>query len=196
MAYRGTGTDVDPYIVTTFADFLTCVGDVGSGAGAYVKIANDLDAAAEGYEYIDPITVEAASVYADETVSIKNVTIVGTNLLKCGSSSTAHSIYFTKIHFENWTLKLPSNGNAKCFALARNYNNMSYFEDCELNIEVQGYNGTVVFSDNTNFYHCSAYAVFYNAASAWIEDSTTTSISYTKSNFYFKFIYVCVLSKR
>ena len=44
MAYTGTGTQSDPFVVTTFADFLTCVAQ----EGVYVEVGADLDAAAEG----------------------------------------------------------------------------------------------------------------------------------------------------
>lgn len=186
MAYTGTGTLEDPFVVSTFADFLTCVGDVGTGAGAYVKIACDLDAAAEGYEYIGPITVEAASVYADDVVSIKNVTIAGTSMLKAGTTSTAHSIGFRKIHFENWTLKNETTSSAICLNLTRTNSTVASFEDCEMNFEVQGGSRSVTFTNMVSIYHCSVYLVVYSANGFTIEGTNSSSTQLVKSNLYFK----------
>ena len=106
MAYTGTGTQEDPYLISTFADFLECIAI----DGAYVKVTKDLDAATEGFEYIDPITIEATQVYADEKAVIQNVTILGST--EAGSQSfiyadttSAKAVGLQKLHFKNWTLK-------------------------------------------------------------------------------------------
>lgn len=107
MAYTGTGTQADPYVVTTFTDFLTCVAQ----DGVYVKVDADIDAAAEGYDYIEPINVAARKVYADSMKKISNVTIEGNAVMEFTSSSTqaidVPSVM--RLHLENWAWKAASN---------------------------------------------------------------------------------------
>ena len=105
MAYTGTGTQADPFVVTTFADFLSCVAQ----EGVYVEVGADLDAAAEGFGYIEPIAVRATKVYADSMKKISNVTIEGDAVFEfvCQSSSAEKSIQ--RLHMENWTWKAVQN---------------------------------------------------------------------------------------
>ena len=107
MAYTGTGTQADPFVVTTFADFLTCVAQ----EGVYVEVGADLDAAAEGFGYISPIDVGATEVYGtsgDTLRKISNVTVEGNAVFEFvyQSSSAAKSIQ--RLHLENWTWKATS----------------------------------------------------------------------------------------
>ena len=91
MAYTGTGTQSDPFVVTTFADFLTCVAQ----EGVYVEVGADLDAAAEGYGYIEPIDVRAVEVYGtagDTLRKISNVTVEGNALFDMYNGSGSRSI--------------------------------------------------------------------------------------------------------
>lgn len=105
MAYTGTGTQSDPFVVTTFADFLECVAQ----EGVYVEVGADLDAAAEGVGYIEPIGVRATEVYAESMKKISNVTIEGDAVFEFvyQSSSTDKSIQ--RLHMENWTWKAVQN---------------------------------------------------------------------------------------
>ncbi len=101
MAYTGTGTQSDPYVVTTFADFLECVAQ----EGVYVEVGADLDAAAEGYGYISPIDVKAVEVYGtagDTLRKISNVTVEGSYIF---ASSYVPVQLISRLHLENWTWK-------------------------------------------------------------------------------------------
>lgn len=101
MAYTGTGTQADPFVVTTFADFLTCVAQ----DGVYVKVDADIDAAAEGLGYIEPIDVKAVEVYGtsgDTLRKISNVTVEGSYIF---TSSYAPVQLISRLHLENWTWK-------------------------------------------------------------------------------------------
>ena len=40
MAYTGTGTQADPYVVTTGMSLIECIR---KGTGLYIKVANDID---------------------------------------------------------------------------------------------------------------------------------------------------------
>lgn len=102
MAYTGTGTQSDPYVVTTFADFLTCVAQ----EGVYVEVGADLDAAEEGYGYISPIDVKAVEVYGtsgDTLRKISNVTVEGNALFDLHRGSGDQSLI--RLHLENLTWK-------------------------------------------------------------------------------------------
>lgn len=105
MAYTGTGTQADPFVVTTFADFLTCVAQ----DGVYVEVGADLDAAAEGVGYIEPIAVRATKVYADSMKKISNVTIEGNAIFEFAYGSTSSvDKSIQRLHLENWTWKATS----------------------------------------------------------------------------------------
>lgn len=98
MAYSGTGTEQDPYLVSTLADFLTCA----AVDGAFVKVTADIDAAADenysgtlGDSYID---LRAVKIYADEPKTISGITGEGECFIKCnysGSTQRIDNIRFT-----------------------------------------------------------------------------------------------------
>ena len=104
MAYTGTGTQSDPYVVTTFADFLACVAQ----EGVYVEVGADLDAAAEGFGYIEPIAVMATKVYADSMKKISNVTVEGNAVFEFVYQSSSAEKSIQRLHLENWTWKATS----------------------------------------------------------------------------------------
>lgn len=104
MAYTGTGTQAYPYVVTTFADFLECVAQ----EGVYVEVGADLDAAAEGFGYIDPIAVRSTKVYADSMKKISNVTIEGNSVFEFVYQSSSAEKSIQRLHLENWTWKATS----------------------------------------------------------------------------------------
>jgi hypothetical protein len=105
MAYTGTGTQSDPFVVTTFADFLECVAQ----EGVYVEVGADLDAAAEGFGYIDPIAVRATKVYADSMKKISNVTVEGDAIFEFVYQSSSAEKSIQRLHLENWTWKAVQN---------------------------------------------------------------------------------------
>lgn len=109
MAYTGTGTEQDPYLVSTFADFLTCVAI----EGAYVKVIADIDASQEeDYIYgIDTaVTVNAAKVCADEVKSISNVAVNGTLYAIQFNNCICENIWF-----RNWIFRPQSTANTQFF---------------------------------------------------------------------------------
>lgn len=62
MAISGTGTAADPYIPTTFADFLTCIGQTG----VYVCLMQDIDVSKDSiYKtgITEPLTISCRYVY-------------------------------------------------------------------------------------------------------------------------------------
>ena len=135
MAYTGTGTQSDPYVVTTFADFLTCVAQ----EGVYVEVGADLDAAAEGYGYISPIDVKAVEVYGtagDTLRKISNVTVEGNALLDMRNGSGSQSI--SRLHLENWTWKATSDPYVTIHApvMFSRTNGNGYLHECKVSVSV------------------------------------------------------------
>lgn len=104
MAYTGTGTQSDPFVVTTFADFLACVAQ----EGVYVEVGADIDAAAEGFGYIEPIAVRSTNVYADSMKKISNVTIEGNAVFEFVYQPSSAEKSIQRLHLENWTWKATS----------------------------------------------------------------------------------------
>lgn len=128
MAYTGTGTQSDPFVVTTFADFLACVVQ----EGVYVEVGADLDAAAEGYGYIEPIDVKAVEVYGtagDTLRKISNVTVEGTKCLNFCSTAQSSDQYMRWLHLENWTWKCTD--SASDF-LTRSTSGAAVLKDCKM----------------------------------------------------------------
>lgn len=81
MAYTGTGTEADPYVVTNLTDFITCV-DKGE---SYVKVGADIDAKDdENYtgELTDAIHFKCAKLYADSPKTIRGVTVYSNDFLR------------------------------------------------------------------------------------------------------------------
>lgn len=142
MAYTGTGTENDPYIVSTFTDFLTCFA-----LGDYIKIAVDLDAAAEGYEYIEPIMHSSGTanvhVFADSETKIKNVTVQGSHVLGSTIPSSAATLEFNNIYFQNICLK--SDGNYS--SIFHNYSGIVLLTDCKVSVAARQCTGGFCFAD-------------------------------------------------
>ena len=95
MAYTGTVTEADPYLVSTMADFVECA----SKSFAYVKIIANIDASQEdefkdGYD--NAISINAY-LYADGIKKIENVTINSGNMLIANNGTTIENIFF-----KNW----------------------------------------------------------------------------------------------
>lgn len=135
MAYTGTGTQSDPYVVTTFADFLTCVAQ----EGVYVEVGADLDAAAEGFGYIEPIDVRAVEVYGtagDTLRKISNVTVEGNALFDMHNGSGSQSI--SRLHLENWTWKAASAPHVAIHIPIMFYrsNGSGYLQKCKVSVSV------------------------------------------------------------
>ncbi|MBR1528752.1 MAG: hypothetical protein IJ642_05575, partial [Oscillospiraceae bacterium] len=74
MSYTGTGTEQDPYLVSTLTDFLTCAAI----AGAYVKVISDINSADDpNYEgeLTNPISIMCRKLYADQDKIISGITV-------------------------------------------------------------------------------------------------------------------------
>ena len=133
MAYTGTGTQADPFVVTTFADFLTCVAQ----EGVYVEVGADLDAASEGYGYISPIDVKAVEVYGtagDTLRKISNVTVEGNAVFDMHNGTGDQSLI--RLHLENLTWKAALNPYVTSHVpvMFNRTNGNGYLHECKVSV--------------------------------------------------------------
>lgn len=101
MAYSGTGTINDPYLVSTFADFIDCIAITD----AYVKVTSDIHASDDD-SYEGNITLNmvfnCAKVYADTRKVIDGYTI-NSNM---DAFNIKNTCVIEKISFTNFTFNL------------------------------------------------------------------------------------------
>lgn len=180
MAYTGTGTQADPFVVTTFADFLECVAQ----DGVYVEVGADLDAAAEGFGYIEPIDVKAVEVYGtsgDTLRKISNVTVEGNAALNLGNTGTVQSI--SGLYLENWGLKATSDA---CVVRKSNSNG-AYVQHCKISVSATADDSATICyvkSGYVSIIDCAVVMQVHNcvwlpsnsAVSAWIWKNMTIRV--------------------
>ena len=105
MAYTGTGTEQDPYLVSTFTDFITCA----AVSGAYVKVVADIDAADDELysgEIEDTVTIACAKLYADTKKKIEGITCKNSDFFTMTSAGTIENIQLL-----NMCHKITTTGN-------------------------------------------------------------------------------------
>lgn len=182
MAYTGTGTQADPFVVTTFADFLECVAQ----EGVYVEVGADLDAAAEGFGYISPIDVKAVEVYGtsgDTLRKISNVTVEGNALLDMHNGTGNQSI--SRLHLENWTWKAASNPNVAShipIMLYRSYGS-GYMHQCKVSVSVTpNDDNTAAYMESRIHFTDCAFAVEQHGGKWFPGNTSSTSNSESFTN--------------
>lgn len=139
----GTGTQNDPYIVDNTADFLEAVEQ----SDVYVQLVSDIDAAADGYEYIGTVTVNALSLNGNG-FAIRNATFQPGNNDVCFSAVNVNSVW-QDISFLDCSVK-PSGTSA--WFIAGNNNS---FSGMKLSIQVQPLSNFTLFNV-ANVSNCAA----------------------------------------
>lgn len=129
----GTGTQNDPYIVDNTADFLEAVAQ----SDVYVQLGSDIDAAADGYEYISSVTANAVSVNGNG-FAIRNATFQPGGSEACFSVGNANSVW-QDISFFDCAVK-PS-GTTAIFI----YGNLNSFNGVKLSLQVQPLSSFYIF---------------------------------------------------
>lgn len=138
----GTGTQNDPYIVDNTADFLEAVEQ----SDAYVQLGSDIDVAADGYEYIGTVTVNALSINGNG-FAIRNATFqIGSF---CFSAGNANGVY-SDISFLDCAVK-PTDGTSATFI----YGNQNSFIGMKLSLQVQPLSRFYIFN-RANASNCAA----------------------------------------
>lgn len=173
MAYTGTGTKSDPFVVTTFADFLACVAQ----EGVYVEVGADLDAAAEGYGYISPIDVKAVEVYGtagDTLRKISNVTVEGNTLFEMRNGTGDQSLI--RLHLENWTWKAASSPYVVSHAPIMFYrtNSNGYMHQCKVSVSVTANTATTACQTGYRFNFSDSAIVMEQHDGYWFPNSSSS----------------------
>lgn len=139
----GTGTQNDPYIVDNTADFLEAVAQ----SGAYVQLGSDIDVAADGYEYIGAVTVNAISINGNG-FAIRNATFQPGSSSRCFTVGDASSVW-RDISFLDCAVK-PSDVSVIFI-----YGNQNSFDGMKLSLQVQPLSTFYLFN-RANVSNCAA----------------------------------------
>ena len=139
----GTGTQNDPYIVDNTADFLEAV----SQSGVYVQLGSDIDVAADGYEYIGTVTVNALYLNGNG-FAIRNATFQPGSSGSCFSAGNANGVW-RDISFLDCAVK-PS-GTSAAFI----YGNQNSYSGMKLSMQVQPLSSFTLFN-RANVSNCAA----------------------------------------
>lgn len=140
----GTGTQNDPYIVDNTADFLEAVAQ----SGVYVQLGSDIDVAADGYDYIGAVTVNALSINGNG-FAIRNATFQPGSVGSCIVDNNANSVWLD-ISFLDCAVK-PTSGTSAAFI----YGNQNSFIGMKLSLQVQPLSRFYLFN-RANASNCAA----------------------------------------
>lgn len=163
MRYSGEGTQENPYIPEDFTGFLHCIAQ----ADSYVKLASDIDAAADSdYEDIlyEPVEFNCKKCYADSLKKIIGVTVSADNAIVT-SGMEEYRQEISNIGFFNWSFKQSGNsGTSSVGALIKAEKNLS-IAGCLFSAQSVGRNMSVLNNGSytSTIYHCS-FAIQYDGA--------------------------------
>lgn len=165
----GTGTQIDPYIVSTFGDFLTAI----ETSGAYVELNEDINIAEdETYKHGLTIAVNFNCANVDgNDHSITNIKITAINAVTyTGSVKVEH------LKLLNW-MHVAVNGNNK-YTLKANSDN-AVIEKCEFSFTVVANDKTVYPIYKGQYKSCGIYFTetsgSFQSAYAYIFEMSTGS---------------------
>lgn len=164
MAYTGTGTEEDPFLVSSFSDFLYCI----SVNSAYIKIINDIDTK-DDPDYIgdltSPITLQCRKIYADDRKTINGITVVSDHFMK-KSNNTFTTTDIVNINFLNCAHQIVSTSNmTNKYTLFGEYGGIT-FNECSISISISGGSNVPMLSnDSINLVRSSAYFEIISGAS-------------------------------
>lgn len=142
MAYSGTGTKLDPYVVDNMTDFITCVN---LASDIFVKLAADLDFTSQGQ-----ITINEKVVIDGDGHKFSNIFIADYNhQFTCSGRFVAFKnlsidiLYVNKASYRSWGNETP------VFCTLSAGNSGIILDNCD--IKVRSYLATPT-SDNTVIY--------------------------------------------
>lgn len=151
MAYTGTGTEQDPYLVSNLDDFITCVGITG----AYVKVIADIDTREETeYPTYRKITFAALKVYADTLTKVSGFIVADDYCFYKNGSGNATAIQ--NIHFTDILYKPVGNATVIYQSSSNSYDFIGCIVSIETSYDSQHINGV----QGANFHQCGVYLGF------------------------------------
>lgn len=188
MAYTGSGTQDNPYVVTTGMSLIYLLENY---TGVYIKIANDIDFSEEE-DYSGKIThslvISGSHIYADTPKNIYGLTVEGNQFFYAGTVAPGYG-YLENVNLLNCVFKQAnlSSGNGGLF----DGNNSSWgieVTNCKFSfVAALGAFTTPIFSF-CKFFDCSVYVKVINSAYScpWkiISQSSnyTMYVKFTRSN--------------
>jgi hypothetical protein len=108
MAITGTGTQADPFVVTTYSELVSKITNPDSLSECYIKVGNNIDIAEE-YPFGDmPVLDFGANVFLDgdgKTITNWYYTGSGTDGVIKLYSKTSHPCWMKNLHLANIVLK-------------------------------------------------------------------------------------------
>lgn len=153
MAYSGTGTEADPYLVSTLDDFMRCA----KITNAYVKVVSNIDGRIEEEYPIYPyIQVNAKKIYADALTKVSGFIVKDTYCFNISSNcELINNIDFDDILFTpnyNGPTVIAGSSTATCvlssckISINTNYDNQNVagifaavtFNECALFLSFTG----------------------------------------------------------
>ena len=166
----GTGTQADPYLVTTLGEFITAIGQ----SDTYVKLANDIEVSmdptyknginslievyctaidGDGHT-ISGLNVKSTQVFRFARASlVKNITIKNV-MLNCSSSSsyliTCNAVNSTYATFQNVVISARMNCNNVCYGC---FCNNGIWNNCAITFMVLNTKQCTTNSDNLNIFN-------------------------------------------
>lgn len=149
MAYTGTGTEQDPYLVSTWEDFKTCVYETDS----YVKVVDNIDAFEESGTQ-STIQIYARKIYADSEKTISNIRIETRYAFRFQRGTAISNIFFKDL------THVATDNTSNDLFLCESQNDMPTFMDCKFSILIKPRtsSGTAyIFDQHCNFNKCAIY---------------------------------------
>ena len=203
MAYTGTGTEADPFVVSTYSDLKYVTDNNGSYGYYWVKIADDINCADDpNYTGVQttPLYVTQAHIYADTPKCIEGLTVNAEYFMYTSSSSAT---YINNIYFKNCVFKATSNNSA--IYMDRYSMGMGNFTNCKFSMIVNLGSFSASLFRMSAFTNCAGYFKVINTDTDAViaphasSSTTTPQVSLTNSNFIVdglktKLEYSCILN--
>ncbi|MBR0485881.1 MAG: hypothetical protein IJJ69_14085 [Oscillospiraceae bacterium] len=178
MAYTGTGTEQDPYVVTTLTELVALMGN-----DIYIKIGADIDASQED-AYKEPVASYVSlrgHIYADGIKTISNVIVEYLNAIYIENCDIKN------IFFKNWIHRKTGSGES--------VNTMrSTIKNCSFSMEmVDDGNGfdllgkSSSFNSPSNVENCTFYVKFTSGTTGLIASANVLKyVNVDKCTFMFE----------
>lgn len=195
MAYSGSGTQADPYLVDNGYDLLQLCG-VDPHPGSYIKVTQDIDFSNESWypgKITYPIRLDGSKLYADTLTEIKGLTVEAQCFLQIESNSqTIENLYFKNCCHKVSGSKFATIG---CYysGSTSGSNKQTVFNNCKFSLLVVSgaSEGCLIFnnqsSGNGKWNNCSLYIKMNHTQPIYLcsssNQSTTASTVYSYMSF-------------
>jgi len=196
MAYSGSGTQADPYLVDNGYDLLQlCGGDGSTHPGAYIKVTQDIDFAQESWytgKITYPIRLDGLKLYADTLTEIKGLTVEAAFFLRIESNSQT----IENLYFKNCCHKVSGSQFATiaCYYSASSYTNKVVFNNCKFSLLVVSgaSEGSLIYSaqsgGNGKWNNCSLYIKMNHTQPIYLCSSQQYSTTPGAASCYMPFV--------